>query len=116
MIGTLNEANEFAFLRSKRISNKKHKVPLKKKNDEETNQTSIPRNQIIYPPVVSPVLFSNILVILLTITKTSFRKKITEKPRTIQPVQSRSTTCFNDRSVNTVGLSVSAITNLALCD
>lgn len=40
MIGTLNEANEFAFLRSKRISNKNHKVPLKKKkNDEEANQT-----------------------------------------------------------------------------
>lgn len=41
MIGTLNEANEFAFLRSKGISNKNHKVPLKKKkkNNEEANQT-----------------------------------------------------------------------------
>lgn len=31
MIGMLNEANEFAFLWSKTISNKNHKVPLKKK-------------------------------------------------------------------------------------
>lgn len=89
MIGTLNETNEFDFLRSRTISNKNHKIPLKKKkNDGEANQTSVPRNQIIYPPIVSSVLFSNILIILLTITKTSFRKKITEKPRTIRPVQS----------------------------
>lgn len=46
MIGTLNEANEFAFLRSKRISNKKHKVPLKKKerrrneSDQRTTESN----------------------------------------------------------------------------